>query len=339
MKTRAGRVISTVAVAGLAIGIGLVSDDTHARNAVPHGGGGGARMAVPSHGHASASGAAAPRGHVPAHGTASGTAHWGYGHGYGYPHGGYWYGYPWWGWGWGWYGSWWWGWPYDYYGYPYASYYGYYGDGPDGGDYGTYAYAPAPHGPATIKTTVTPQDAEVVLDGESVGFASDYNGRWDWLRVKAGAHTIAFRAKGYKTLTVDFTASPGAEYKFNDVLAPGSGDDHRTVEPPAAPPQAEHRPPPQHQSPSDPPRPPLQGSMGPAGRLRVQVVPPDAAVYIDGEYLGLGIELGRIHGALAVPTGSHRLEAVRPGYVTATKTVEVGETDVSSVELTLERER
>jgi hypothetical protein len=53
----------------------------------------------------------------------------------------------------------------------------------------------------------------------------------------------------------------------------------------------------------------------------------------------LGAELARVHAALAVPTGTHRLEAVRPGYVSAVRTIEVGETNLAIGELTLEPAR
>ena len=58
-----------------------------------------------------------------------------------------------------------------------------YGDG----GYGASAEEPARHDPAIIETKVSPSNATVVLDGEDVGFASDYNGRWDRLSVKPEA--------------------------------------------------------------------------------------------------------------------------------------------------------
>jgi len=81
--------------------------------------------------------------------------------------------YPWWGL--GWYG--WWDWP----GYGYAAYGPWYGPGyaPYTGNYVDSPDAQPLRGPATVETGVSPAKAEVVLDGESVGFARDYNGRWD----------------------------------------------------------------------------------------------------------------------------------------------------------------
>jgi hypothetical protein len=166
----------------------------------------------------------------------------------------------------------------------------------------------------------------VVLDGEPVGFAADYDGRWDQLQLTPGKHTIAFRAEGYRTLVIEFEARPGARYDFDDLLAQGDGEDHRTL---AAPPL--------DTAPGNRGGDPTSTPTG--GRLKLRVQPADAAVYLDGEYLASGTELERIHGAIPVVTGTHRVEAVRPGYVSQFRIVEVGETDVAAVDLTLEHER
>lgn len=309
----------------------------HHAGAPAHRGAPAPRASAPSGGHPSSRATAgtravaAPRGTAPAaRRTANGVARYGYGYGYGYGTG-YGYGYPYypyWGagygfWGAGWYGGWGWGFGWGWPGYGYAAYDPWYGPYPD--TYIATVEAPAPTGPAIVETGVTPSKAGVVLDGETVGFASDYNGRWDELTVAPGPHTISFQDKGYRTLVVTFEARPGAKYVFDDALVPGSGEDHRSLAAPtgeAASNAPESKPTPMA-----------------VGRLRVRAEPADAAVYLDGEYLGLGAELSRIHGALAVATGTHRLEAVRPGYVSASRVIEVGGKDVLIVELTLEPQR
>jgi hypothetical protein len=231
-------------------------------------------------------------------------------------------GYPRWDVGWyGWYG--WWDWP----GYGYAGYGPWYGAWYASYDrnYVESFEAQQPRGPATVETGVSPAKAEIVLDGESVGFASDYNGRWDRLNVAPGPHTISFQAKGYRTLVIAFEARPGASYAFHDALVPGEGEDRRNLPEvePAAPQEA---------------RSPILVPVT-TGRLRIHAEPADSAVYLDGEYLGLGADLGRIHGSLAVSTGTHRVEVVRPGYASAVRTIDVEVTEPASVEITLEHER
>lgn len=303
-------IISAAASAALAAG-------AHGVAMRPSGGGG---HAVAGGGHAVATRTAAPRA------TANGTARYGYGYGYGHGYYGGYYGgyYP------GWYWGCNWGWPYYsgwYGGFYYGPYYGAYA--PYGGWYGpTYVMSDTgpPSGPATVETDVSPGKAHVVLDGEEMGIAKDYDGRWDELHIEPGRHTIAFRKDGYRGLAVTFDAEPGAKYRFDQTLSPGEGEDHveRTRK------SAEHY--------DDGAAPAAATSPAARGRLRVHASPGDASVYLDGEYLGLAGELGRLHGAIPVATGEHRLEFVRPGYASESRSVVVEGDAPATVEVELARQ-
>jgi hypothetical protein len=71
--------------------------------------------------------------------------------------------------------------------------------------------------------------------------------------------------------------------------------------------------------------------------LKVQAHPEDAAFYLDGEYLGLAGELARLHGSIAVATGPHRLDIVRPGFVSAVEMIDVAGAEPAVIQLTLAR--
>jgi hypothetical protein len=232
-----------------------------------------------------------------------GIAHYGHDHSLGGGSGGgafcvAWY--PWWG------ADYDWGWDSPYYGYesyvelPYA-----YDDG--GGEYGDEV---SPDEPASIETHVSPSKAEVLLDGESMGYASDYNGRWDELRVPPGRHTLSFVLKDFKTLVVEIDALPGAEYELREKLARGDGEVHRGV---------------------------TQATVlkDESAGLRIEVTPEDAVIYLDGQYLGLARELGQMHGALKIDAGPHQLEAVLSGYGSEVRTIGVEPGLVGSVRFEL----
>ncbi len=272
-------------------------------------------------------------------GRVSGHATWGryggYRGGY-YGPGGYW------GWG-GYWGPsfwWWWGYPfYDawwspyYYGVPYAPY---------GVAVGERAVVT---GPAVIETAVRPKKAAVAIDGEQVGRARDYNGTWDVLRVDPGEHVVTFSYPGYRTLRVRFDARPGRVYRFDEWLERGEGVEERTVavepeattQPPAAPAPTAPPPAPGTAIESAPPA-PVVGEALKRGLLRIDVTPGDAAVYLDGEFLARADELTRLHGAIPVAVGSHRVEAARPGYATQSIEVEVGPEGPAKVSLALEKD-
>ncbi len=71
-------------------------------------------------------------------------------------------------------------------------------------------------------------------------------------------------------------------------------------------------------------------------RLRLTIRPADAAVYLDGRFIGAADELVGLSVGLIVDPGEHEIEVVRPGYAseTTTFTAETGE----EVELTVELE-
>ena len=55
---------------------------------------------------------------------------------------------------------------------------------------------------------MTPEDAEVYVDGYFVGVVDDYNGAFQRLNLAAGTHRIEFRANGYETLNLDVRIEP-----------------------------------------------------------------------------------------------------------------------------------
>jgi hypothetical protein len=276
----------------------------------------------PSGGHASGSAShGGSRGSAPAH--ASGRATYGYGGGsvvIGYPGYGYWYGggYPWYS---GYYPYWWWGGPYSawgVWGWP-----------------GSYA---VPVGssdlayeiPAAITTDISPGKATLRLDGEDVGRAKDYRGTWNQLYVSPGTHVLELEADGYQTLRVTVDAQAGRSYRIAQQLQKGSGMDPRSAELP--PPAAEGAGAPSASQTSAP------GAGLRTGRLRLDVVPEDAAVYLDGEFLGSGREIAKLHGALPVAAGEHTIDLVRPGYERKSFQIDVpsGESQPFRLELSAE---
>lgn len=52
---------------------------------------------------------------------------------------------------------------------------------------------------------------------------------------------------------------------------------------------------------------------GEPGRVRLDVEPGDASIYLDGRFIGTGDDLAKLHSGLLVDAGEHRLAVVRPG--------------------------
>jgi len=240
---------------------------------------------------------------------ASGHATYGYGGWYGAPY------YS------GWYGPWGWGWPYwgGYYPWPYAA---------------AYPVMVDPSElPVAVETDVVPKKARLTLDGTPIGKAKDFNGTWDRLYVAPGTRTLEFSFEGRKTLRVELHASAGEAVRIAHELAVGEGVETRTIglaaDTPERTPQFEV----------------VQSDAGtvpaaiPSGFLRMRVEPRDAAVYLDGGFLASGDELARMHGALPLAAGTHRVEIARPGFGTEERILTIGEGESVTLEVELEPSR
>lgn len=81
------------------------------------------------------------------------------------------------------------------------------------------------------------------------------------------------------------------------------------------------------------------GDAAPAaqGRLRFEIEPDDAAVYLDDRYVGTAEELAGLTRGLRVAPGRHTVTVVRPGY--GTKTVEVESQPGKAIDVVVELER
>ena len=116
-----------------------------------------------------------------------------------------------WGWGWGWapyYSTWWWGGP---------SVYVAAGDD-DGYGYG-YGDAGARAGRhAVVKTDVSPEEAQIFLDGKYIGTADDFDGSPDYLYLGPGKYHVECRLPGYQTYATDLDVTRGQRVRLDEKL-------------------------------------------------------------------------------------------------------------------------
>jgi hypothetical protein len=321
------------------------------RSAQPRDGGGGAPSSPPSYSPPpSSAGGSEPRVAVPRSGggnnespsrqrphnpSGSGRDNWDhrgggwYGGGYYGPRS-YYYG-PYWGWGWG-FGSWWWD-DYYWYGPPYHRYgYGRYGYGDR--YYDRYDSAGA------LDIDVSPGKTEVWIDGRYTGTADDFDGFPQYLWLDRGVYDVVLFREGYKTIARQITIRPGQVISMDDRLQPGESvrpedlatktherrdervrseeerreeiarrdrdgmDDWRD----RARRRMEER-----DRYEDEDRAEERSDDG-SGRLRLEVEPSDASVYLDGRFVGTGIDLQRARNGLRLEPGEHRIAVVRPGH-------------------------
>ena len=206
---------------------------------------------------------------------------------------------------------------------------------------------------ATVEVQVSPDHARVVLDGELIGVADDFDGYPGYLYLKPGHYTIEFSLKGYRTEKVEIDAQRGRYVPVNLKLERVPGEKpapwydrpeglpaHRVFGPKEVGPAGTTK-----AGPDPNLRPELREGAReavpgprPASRaaLDLRVSPANAAIYVDGKLVGTGEELSRLERGLSVSSGKHRIEVVAPGR--ASKSVEVDVPEGSRQQIVVELE-
>ena len=245
---------------------------------------------------------------------------------FGYP---YWGGYPYWAWG-RYYGGEWWNWGYRY---PHA--------------YAGVAVYPSQSSPTmgALDLDVWPARTQVYIDGEYVGVVDSFDGWPRYLWLEKGTYDVVFYLEGFKTLARQYSIYPGLVIDADDRLEPGESvrpedlvsksterrdariaQDREQEQAAARGERAEtgeggwwervcgER--------EEMARQPYDDALesgqavdarGEPGRVHVAIEPDDAAVYLDGRFLGTGRDLARLGSGLIVDPGAHKLSVVRPG--------------------------
>ncbi len=228
------------------------------------------------------------------------------------------------------------------YGRPYPPPYGYRGYGPE----------------ASVRTEVTPREAEVYVDGYYASVADDFDGTFQRLRVEPGEHEIEIYLEGHRPFRQKVYLTPDNTFRIRHTLQPlAAGEQSEPRPQPVNPPVAQGQGPgsqapqprPQGQPmprgpvgrrmppppPGEPGNPPARAGQARSeyGSLAVRVQPADAEVSIDGDnWRGPG---GQDQIVIEVAEGSHTVEIRKPGFRTYVTQVEIrrGETAQLNVSL------
>ena len=247
--------------------------------------------------------------------------------GFGYPYSYVGWGWPYWNpyWNWGpYYGGLWWDFDYRY---------------PHGA--GGVTVYPGQTGPGmgALDLDVWPAKTEVYVDGQYVGVVDNFDGWPRYLWLDQGTYDIVFYMDGFKTLARQYTIYPGRVIDVDDRMQPGE-----SVRPEDLASKSTVRRDERERQEREQQAAAAAGGGGwqdrvrneraemgvsksddavasgqvvdaraEPGRVHLAVDPDDAAVYLDGRFLGTGRELAKLGSGLIVDPGSHKLSVVRPG--------------------------
>lgn len=230
-----------------------------------------------------------------------------------------------WGPGWGWWGpSWYSGPQYGYGGYPRV--------------YPNAAYGNL----GALDTDISPERAEVWVDGKQVGVADNFDGYPNFLWLEKGTYDVVFYLPGHKTLARQYTIYPGLVIDVEDRMEKGEA-----IHPTALGPRTHERRDAriraereqreaverrqaeepavawEEQRYEEPEAPAALDARADPGRLLLRVTPDDASIYLDGRFVGTGRELSSLRNGLLVDPGEHQIEVVRPGHQPESRRIDI----------------
>lgn len=199
---------------------------------------------------------------------------------------------------------------------------------------------------------VSPGKTEVWIDGRYTGTADDFDGFPQYLWLDKGVYDLALYREGYRTIARQITIYGGTVISIDDRMQRGESvkpqdlvtktherrdervrseeerreeiarrdrdgrDDmedwrdraRRRMEERGRYEQNDR------DEDRDSERRDSEGNDGGSGHLRVEILPADSSVYLDGRFVGTGVDLERIRQGLRVEPGEHRIAVVRPGH-------------------------
>ena len=186
-------------------------------------------------------------------------------------------------------------------------------------------------GQGALDLDLRPKTTEIYVDGAYVGIADQYDGFPTYLWLDEGTYDLAFYKQGHETVFRRYTIYPGVTIDVDDRLRPGEAV---LPVPPvgAAYPAGEAT----ATAPSSA-APPAGVTSSDSGRIAIAATPGDAAVYLDGHFVGTAAEIAELGAGLIVEPGDHVVDIIRPGYDNQRVPVSVAAGERIDVKLDLRR--
>ena len=221
--------------------------------------------------------------------------------------------------------------------------------------------AGVPPGPelAIVSINVRPKDARVYLDGRFVGRARYFDGNPGYLYLEPGSYELELQLEGYRSIVVELDANVSCRYDLKHRMEPAKGTSSAASKDTygkGKPLDWVFGPQPKTEpvvtsSPRSGPDPSLRRDLDgrsngaadatkmPGSSLQLRVKPESASVLIDGVFVATGRELALMQGPLATTAGKHDVIVSAPGFVAASRSIELVEGETFELEITLSEKR
>jgi hypothetical protein len=185
---------------------------------------------------------------------------------------------------------------------------------------------------------VTPDDADVLLNGRFIGAAYEYAASGLALRVASRENELAFKKKGYREKVVDLRTYSSSRITLKIELAPVSSPAPGAPGAPAAEETGDEQ---AYEAQSEPLKPqpdetPLPVAARFLTQVELKVTPEEAAVYIDDRFWGLAPAAGQAI-FLRLPPGKYAVAVFKPGYASVTREIVVPKQEKFALQIVLKK--
>jgi hypothetical protein len=181
---------------------------------------------------------------------------------------------------------------------------------------------------------VTPDDADVLLNGRFIGAAYEFASAAVALRLASRENELVFRKQGFREQVVDLRGYSSRRITVKVELNPAEPGS------PAGPAAASETDP-AYEAKSEPLPPlPAEKPVPAAERylteVALTVTPEETAVYIDDRFWGLAPAPGKVM-FLRLPPGKYAFTAFKPGFVPLSREIVVPKQEKLELEITLKK--
>lgn len=181
---------------------------------------------------------------------------------------------------------------------------------------------------------VTPDDADVLLNGRFIGAAYEFASSGLALRLASRQNELVFKKKGFREEVVDLSSYPSRNITLKVILESASTPDAAAK---VSPPEDQEA----YEAKSEPiPVQPAEKPVAAEERFLTQVTltvtPEETALYIDGKFWGLAPAQGKT-AALRLPPGKYTFSAFKPGFRIYSKELTVPKREKFALAIILEK--
>lgn len=185
---------------------------------------------------------------------------------------------------------------------------------------------------------VSPDDADVLLNGRLIGAAYEFSSAGSALRLASRQNELVFKKRGFREEAIDLRSysSRNITLKINlesedipDTAEPATAnvsalEDQQAYEAKSEP------------IPAQPAAKPVAAEGRSLTEVTMTVTPAETAIYIDGKFWGLAPAEGKT-ASLRLPPGKYVFAAFKPGFMIYSKEISVPKQDEFTLDISLQK--